>query len=95
MEKITRQPPPGITRRTWHELLDQMIELEAAGALSGIRAVVAERLTMVRAGVPLPDEPMEDLRIDLVPGDNGRIGTPQLASAAAWLAANIDQPGKL
>jgi hypothetical protein len=90
MEKVTRQPLPGITRKAWHALLDDMIELEAAGALGGIRAVVAERLGQVRTGAPGP-------------GLRGRVNaavlrevpavdeTRSYAITAAVLAAEIDR----
>jgi hypothetical protein len=46
-----REPlPPGITRQEWAALKDDLIELERHGALSGIRAIVAERLSMAREG---------------------------------------------
>lgn len=82
-EKITRMPPPGITRRDWHALLDDLTELEGAGALVGIRAIVAERLLQVRA-TGSPEIPRPDGIASLV--DAGAYGI-----AAALLAAEIDR----
>jgi hypothetical protein len=89
MEKVTRQPPPGITRRDWHALLDDMIELEAAGALDGIRAVVAERLGQVRIGGPGPGlrGRVNAAALREVPAEDER---RSYAITAALLAAGID-----
>jgi hypothetical protein len=88
--------PPGITRREWHELCDQLTELEAAGALGGIRAIVAERLAYVRAGVSYDEVPMAMEVIRSVPVSSAP-GSPRhrqlLAQAAAHLAAEIDRAG--
>jgi hypothetical protein len=90
LEKVTGQPPPGITRREWHELLDQLIELEAAGALDGIRAVVAERLALVRR--PGPFDPGRDPAVaarEILRDPANWAG--RLSLAAALLAAEIDR----
>jgi hypothetical protein len=97
LEKVTGSPPPGITRRAWHELLDQLIELESAGALSGIRAIVAERLARVRNGLEYEDPAgMAAVTISYVPVSSAP-GSPRhrqmLAEAGAQLAYGIDKIG--
>jgi hypothetical protein len=89
--------PPGITRREWHELCDQLIELcdqlielEAAGALDGIRAVVAERLCQVRTGGSLPIA-FQDACGIILAGYRKPPVPDQCARAAALLAAEIDR----
>lgn len=82
-------PRPG-DPGTWQEMLPDLLLLEAAGALGGIRAVVAARLAMTGTDAG-PDAPLEHLSLDLAPGDNGRVGVAQLAGAGAWLAAAIDR----
>lgn len=63
----------------------ELMELEEAGALGGIRAIIAERLRQVRAGEPLPEPPW--LLLGRVHGMTGQ----QHAESAALLAAEIDR----
>jgi len=75
--------PDGITRAGWHQLTDDLIELDRHGALGGIRAVVEQRLDMARAGVSFsPDDAVRAAGI--------AAGTRTRAMAAAMLAALID-----
>ena len=39
-----------LTRREWREFENDLLELELAGAIGGVRAIVTERLRQVRAG---------------------------------------------
>jgi hypothetical protein len=72
-------------RRALHQLCDDLLELEAAGALAGIRAVVAQRLLMVRMDVdPIPL--LGRVEITFGPGD-----VRKRAGTAALLAAEIDR----
>ena len=40
----------------WQPVILDLIELDSAGALAGIRAVIAERLRQVRGEAQMPDE---------------------------------------
>jgi hypothetical protein len=80
--------PDGITRAQWHALLDDLLELERAGALGGIRAAVTERLSMVRAGVSF--SPEETARAAEAAMRSGK-----RAVAAALLAAAVDRDAEL
>jgi hypothetical protein len=91
----TESQPLGITRPQWHELCDQLIELETAGALGGIRAIVAERLARVRSGLEYEDPAgAAAVTISWIPVSS-EPGSPRhrqlLAAAAAHLAAVVDQ----
>jgi hypothetical protein len=89
--------PPGITRREWHELCDQLIELEAAGALGGIRQIIAERLARVRNGITYEDPvgmaamTIAHVHVSSAPGSPRH--RQMLAEAGAQLAYGIDQIG--
>ncbi len=91
---------PAVTElaRDWHELAAMLIELEAAGALSGIRAIISEHLQRTRRGLNrgyAPGGPglaaaaLAEVQsmpfTDDVPG--------RAAMAAALLAAVIDRTG--
>lgn len=85
--------------RSWTPLLLDLIELDEAGALGGIRAVIAERLRHVREGLPVNDDDPHYL-LHLVQGScrsvieyGGHPGEDRkiLAEAAALLAAEIDR----
>jgi hypothetical protein len=83
----------GITRKAWHGLLDQLIELEGAGALDGIRAIVAERLGQVRngrAGRGITAR-VASAALQEVPAESF---VRSYSVAAAILAAEIDRKGK-
>lgn len=71
------------TLPSWTPLLQDLLELDRAGALAGIRAIIAERLRQVR----------EDLIRDAVPHRMAgtALGHGEYARAAALLAAEIDR----
>lgn len=75
--------------REWTPLLQDLLELEAAGALGGIRAIIAERLRQVRESGqdwhPVVGA-LETARM-LMP-DAGLLEAPRIA---ALLAAEIDR----
>lgn len=79
-------------------LVFELMELDRAGALVGIRAVVAERLRQVRGEAIMPDEAdMPYAAFDLVKGQV-RLSMAErdahlTAFAAALLAAEIDRQG--
>jgi hypothetical protein len=77
--------PEGMRGRVRVTLLD-LYELDEAGALGGIRAVIAERLRQVRQGTPLADgESTSAMILHLDP--------EEYAAFAALLAAEIDRNG--
>lgn len=74
--------------REWTPVLQDLLELEAAGALGGIRAIIAERLRQVRGGrTEIERQHFREILDDLA-------GLPGM-TLAALLAAEIDrqQPG--
>jgi hypothetical protein len=95
-------PPPALPgSQEWRELTAALLELEAAGALDGIRAVIAERLHQVRKGWT-PEHDREHMPgwltlramsevTDSGPGTPGWPGV--LPRAAALLAAETDRTG--
>lgn len=75
--------PPG----PWHPVLLDLIELDEAGALDGIRAIIAWRKRIVAGEVPaLPSVTEPAMAMARWHGADG------LAAAAALLAASIDRP---
>lgn len=90
------EPPPNPYRsaeairahidRDWQPVLLDLIELEQAGALAGIRAIVAWRKRIVAGEVPaLPSVTEPAMKMARWHGNGG------LAAAAALLAAEIDR----
>ncbi len=74
----------GITRPEWHALQDDLLALNAAGALGGIRAIVAERQAAAPGPVAgLPNDLPTRAKYYLAKGDYAR--------AAALLAAELDR----
>lgn len=80
----------------WLPVLRDMAELDRAGALGGIRAVVGERLRQVRGEAQMPDDAdMPYAAFDIIKGQV-RLSLPErdahlTAFAAALLAAEIDR----
>lgn len=68
----------------WAPILQDLMELDQAGALGGIRAIVAERLAQVRHNRPAKAE--DPFRLAETEIDFG-----EYVRAAALLAAGIDR----
>ncbi len=71
----------GLTRPEWHQLLNDLLELNRHGALGGIRAIVAQRIGQTRRHMGGNLVTMARTAMDM--GDYDQ--------AAALLAAEIDQ----
>ena len=77
----------------WQPIILDLIELDSAGALGGIRAIITERLAQVRAGDPGQLARSAAVALSrLYTADGGRPGANMpLATCAAMLAAEIDR----
>jgi hypothetical protein len=74
----------GVGIASWTPLLKDLLDLDRAGALGGIRAVIAERLRMVRE---------QDADSGWVAEAAAQMVAGNLVLAAAALAAEIDRTG--
>jgi hypothetical protein len=76
--------------RAWQPVLMDLAELDEAGALAGVRAIIAERLRQVREGQQL-HEFLITCAMALIAGqDRVMPARDRYANAAALLAAVID-----
>jgi hypothetical protein len=72
---------------TWQEMLPDLLLLEDAGALAGIRAIAAERRAQVQRNRPAEAE--DPFRLAETEMDFG-----EYVRAAALLAAGIEREGR-
>jgi hypothetical protein len=80
-----------ITDAAMAELKDHLVELDAADALGGIRAIVTERLRQVREGYELKERWTVGAMALIAGRDDAMPARSRYANAAALLAAGIDK----
>jgi hypothetical protein len=82
----------GERSRDWRELRVHLMELEAAGALNGVRVVVAERVRQVREDATAGSD-RGLTHGELLAYAHRRLHLGKYRQAAALLAAEIDRAG--
>ena len=86
------RPARGIhSIRSWTPLLQDLLELDRAGALDGICAVIQARLALARGQVPMPEGDLVTASMMLQAAEGITPRLERLVLATALLAAEIDR----